>query len=293
MGARLAASDEVARSTFEEADEALGCAISVLCFEGPEDELRRTENAQPAILATSVATYRALEARSGVRPALVAGHSLGEWSALVAAESLDLGEALRAVRERGRLMQAAVPEGIGAMAAVMGLEDDVVAALCDEVGAGEVLAPANLNGASQVVVAGVAAAVERLIAAAKAAGGKAQRLAVSAPFHCALMSGAEAALGPVIDGLAIRPPRSPLASTVEPRVTDAPEEIRDLLKRQVTAPVRWAETMRVMLDRRPALVLECGPGRVLRGLLRRADRTLDVRGVGDPESLAEAVEAIG
>lgn len=292
MGRELARAEVAARETFAAADEALGAPLSRLCFEGPEDALRLTENAQPAILATSVAAYRALGARCALRPRAVAGHSLGEWSALVAAGALDFGEALRAVRERGRLMQAAVPVGDGAMAAVMGLEDEVVAALCARAGAGETLAPANLNGSGQVVVAGHAGAVDRLLVVVKEAGGKAQRLAVSAPFHCALMAPAAEGLAPVIDALEIRRPVPPLVSTVEPREVEDPEDVRRLLKSQVTAPVRWAEATHVLREMGPTLVLECGPGRALSGLLRRADRTLAIVSVGDADGLSKAAEAL-
>lgn len=292
MGRDLARADAAARETFAAADEALGTSLSRLCFEGPEEALRLTENAQPAILATSVAAYRALVARTGLRPRAVAGHSLGEWSALVAAGALDLGATLRAVRERGRLMQAAVPVGAGAMAAVMGLDEAVVAGLCREAADGETLAPANLNGSGQVVVAGHAGAVERLLARVRDAGGKAQRLAVSAPFHCPLMQPAADGLAPVVDALAIRRPSPPLVSTVEPREVDDPETIRVLLKRQVTAPVRWAEATAALRALEPRLVVECGPGRALSGLLRRADRGLSILALGDAEGLAGAVEAL-
>lgn len=292
MGADLCRAEPAARETFAEADEALGLPISRLCFEGPEDELRLTENAQPAILATSLAAFRALQVRTGLRPRAVAGHSLGEWSALVASEALELGAALRAVRERGRLMQEAVPVGDGAMAAVLGLSDDVVEALCGRARGQDVLAPANMNGAGQVVVAGHAAAVDRLLASAKEAGGRVQRLAVSAPFHCRLMQPAADALAPIIDALAIRRPVAPVVSTVEPGEVTEPEEVRRLLKAQTTAPVRWGDAMEVLHGLAPALVIECGPGRVLAGLLRRRDRALRVLAVNDGETLAAAREAL-
>jgi [acyl-carrier-protein] S-malonyltransferase len=292
MGRELAASCAAACETFAAVDEALGMSLGRLCFEGPEETLRLTENAQPAILATSVAAYRALEARSGLRPLAVAGHSLGEWSALVAAGALDLGEAARAVRERGRLMQEAVPVGRGAMAAVMGLDEEAVAALCRQARGAETLAPANLNGPGQTVVAGHAAAVDRLLVLAKDTGGRAQRLAVSAPFHCALMQPAADGLAPVIDALDVRRPTIPVVSTVEPRAVEDPEEVRRLLKAQVTAPVRWGEATAVLRGLGATVVLECGPGRVLSGLLRRADRTLTIVAVGDGAGLARAAEAL-
>lgn len=292
MGRELAQAEAVARETFAAADDALGAPLSRLCFEGPEDALRLTENAQPAILAASVAAYRALGARRALRPRAVAGHSLGEWSALVAAGALDFGAALRAVRERGRLMQAAVPVGEGAMAAVMGLDEELVGELCGRASGGETLAPANLNGSGQTVVAGHATAVERLLVLVKEAGGKAQRLAVSAPFHCPLMQPAAEGLAPIIDALEIRRPVPPLVSTVEPRAVADPEDVRRLLKAQVTAPVRWAEATDVLRAMRPTLVLECGPGRALSGLLRRVDRALAVVPVGDADGLAKAAEAL-
>lgn len=292
MGRALAEADASARETFAAADEAVGFALSRLCFEGPEERLRLTEYAQPAILATSVAAHRALSARTGFRPRAVAGHSLGEWSALVAAGAIDLAPALRAVRERGRLMQEAVPVGEGGMAAVMGLDDGDVQRCCDEARGQAVLAPANFNGAGQVVVAGHAAAVERLVGIVKAAGGRAQRLAVSAPFHCTLMERAAVGLAPVIDALEIRPPRSPIVSTVEVGEVADPGAIRRLLKAQVTAPVRWAEAVRVLLAVEPSVVLECGPGRVLSGLLRRIDRSIPLIAVADPDGLEAAVGAV-
>lgn len=292
MGRELARADAAARETFAAADEALGMSLSGLCFEGPEDELRLTEQAQPAILATSVAVFRALRARAGLQPRAVAGHSLGEWSALVAAGALELADALRAVRARGRAMQAAVPVGDGAMAAVMGLDEEAVGDLCRRARGEETLAPANLNGSGQVVVAGHAGAVERLLPLVKGAGGRAQRLAVSAPFHCALMQPAADALEPVIDALEIRRPTIPVISTVEPREVDDPEELRRLLKAQVTAPVRWAETTRMLCALGPRVVVECGPGRTLSGLLRRADRGLTIVAACDPAGVERAAEAL-
>lgn len=292
MGRDLAAAFPVARQTFAEADDRLGTSLSQLCFEGPEDALRPTEYAQPAILAASVAAYRVLEVTVGLRPAAVCGHSLGEWSALVAAGALALGDAVVAVRERGRLMQAAVPNGTGAMAAVIGLEADAVAALCREASAGDVLAPANLNGGGQVVVSGHAAAVGRLAALAKARGARAQTLAVSAPFHCALMEPAAVGLARHLDAVPFREPSVPVWTSVEARRVADAAELRDLLVRQVTLPVRWEETMRGVAGLGPSAVLEVGPGRVLGGLLRRIAPELRVLPAGDVEAIRKAREVL-
>jgi len=292
MGADLARDFPVARRTFEEADEALGLALSRLCFEGPEDALRLTEHAQPAILAASVAAFRVLRETAGFAPVAVAGHSLGEWSALVAADAVGFADAVRAVRERGRLMQEAVPVGAGAMAAVLGLDADVVAALCREAAGGEVVAPANENGGGQVVVAGHAAAVDRLVALASARGGRAQRLAVSAPFHCALMAPAAAGLETFLAGIAFVSPRIPVVTSVEARVVSSAAELPSLLVRQVTAPVRWEATVRALARLGPAVALEVGPGRVLTGLLRRIEPGIRGLPAGDGAGIAAAREAL-
>jgi [acyl-carrier-protein] S-malonyltransferase len=284
----------VARRTFEEADTRLGMALSRLCFDGPEDTLRRTENAQPAILAASVAAYRVLEDTVGLRPAAVAGHSLGEWSALVVAGAMELGDAIVGVRERGRAMQAAVAPGLGAMAAVLGLDGDTVAALCTEAADGEVVVPANLNGGGQVVVAGSTGAVDRLVALAAARGGRSQRLAVSAPFHCPLMAPAADALARHLASVRLRDPRLPVVTSVEARVVRGGGELRDLLVRQVTAPVRWEETMRVLAGLGAKVVLETGPGRVLTGLARRivpGVTAVSAGAAGDIETVREALAA--
>ncbi len=292
MGRDLAAGFATARHTFEEADARLGTALSRLCFDGPADALALTENAQPAILTASVAAYRVLAETTGVRPAALAGHSLGEWSALVAAEALGLGDAVSGVRERGRLMQAAVPVGQGAMAAVMGLDADTVTALCAEAAEGEVIAPANLNGGGQVVVAGHTGAVERLVGLAAARHGRAQRLAVSAPFHCALMAPAAAALARWLDDVHFRDPVVPVVTSVEARPVRGAAELRDLLVRQMTAPVRWEETAHALSGFGATLALEVGPGRTLSGLLRRILPDLTVIPLGDPAGVAAAQAAL-
>lgn len=292
MGHDLAAAFPVACRTFEEADDALGSALSTLAFEGPGEALDLTENAQPAILAVSVATYRVLVETTGLRARALAGHSLGEWSALVAAGAIDLGDALRGVRARGRLMQEAVPLGVGAMAAVLGLDAAAVAALCDEARDGDVLAPANLNGGGQVVVAGHARAVDRLVALAGARRAKVQRLRVSAPFHCSLMAPAAAGLEGVLAPVRFRAPSVPVVSSVEARPIAAAAEIPRLLVKQVTAPVRWEETMRALACLAPPVALEVGPGRVLAGLGRRIVANLPVVSVEDVGGVERAREAL-
>src|SRR5262249_51710087 len=269
MGRDLVVEFPAARLVFEEADDRLGFRLSALCFEGPADVLARTEHAQPAILATSVAVFRILAERAGLEPAVMAGHSLGEWSALVVAGALEVGDAVRGVRERGRLMQDAVPLGVGAMAAVIGLDSATLAALCEEAAGEEVLAPANLNGAGQIVVAGHAGAVERLTKLAASRGVRAQRLDVSAPFHCPRMRPVAEGLARFLAGVPIREPRVPVVSSVEARPIAGAAEIASLLVSQVTAPVRWEESMRALRAFAPGLALEVGPSRVLTGLARR------------------------
>jgi [acyl-carrier-protein] S-malonyltransferase len=292
MGRDLADAFPVARRVFEEADDRLGMALSRLCFDGPEERLRLTEHAQPAILAASVAAYRVLEETAGLVPRALAGHSLGEWSALVAAGALDLGDAVVGVRERGRLMQAAVPAGQGAMAAIVGLDVPAVAALCDEAAQGEVVAPANLNGGGQIVVSGHAGAVSRLVALAAARRARAQLLAVSAPFHCALMEPAAAGLARWLAPICFRAPRVPVVTSVEARAVHDADQLPGLLVRQVTAPVRWEETVRALAGFEAPVALETGPGRVLTGLLKRI--APGVRGIpaGDAGGVAQAREAL-
>jgi [acyl-carrier-protein] S-malonyltransferase len=292
MGRDLAERFPVARRTFEEADARLAMPLSRLCFEGPEETLVQTEHAQPAILTASVAAYRVLQEATGLRPAAVSGHSLGEWSALVAAGALSLGDAVAGVRERGRLMQRAVPAGEGAMAAVLGLEADVVAALCREAAADEVVVPANFNGAGQVVVAGHAGAVGRLVALAAARGARAQRLPVSGPFHSPLMAPAGADLARFVRSLAFRPPEVPVVTTVEARPVRGVEELPDLLVRQLTAPVRWEEAVRRLATLGATVALETGPGRVLSGLARRIVPSLVAIPAGDVPGIERAREAL-
>ncbi len=289
MGKALAQQFPVAASTFAEADEALGMSLSTRCFEGPDDDLKLTTNAQPAIVATSIATLRVLQQETGVQPTVVAGHSLGEYSALVAAGALTLADAVRIVRERGRLMQEAVPVGVGAMAAIFNLSADDVLQVCREAAQGEVVSPANLNGGGQIVVAGHTDAVRRAMTVAKARGAKrAVELAVSAPFHCALMSPAAEGLARVLEAIAVSPLIVPVIANVTADVNQDPARVKDLLVQQVTAPVRWEESMLKLKSLGCAAAIEVGPGKVLAGLLKRIVAELACVSVSDPATLADA-----
>src|SRR5215471_15772492 len=290
MGRALHELRSEAREVFREADEALGYPLSRLCFEGPEDELTLTANAQPAILATSVAALRVLQADTGLRPAVVAGHSLGEYSALVAADALSLASAVRLVHLRGKFMQEAVPPGVGAMAAILfppGRGAAEIEAVCAEAAAGEVVSPANLNGGGQIVIAGHRCAVERACAAAKARGAKrAVPLSVSAPFHCALMQPAAERLAAELALVDFRSPTVPVVTNVEATPNQDRERIRDLLARQVTAPVRWEESIQRIAAMGVTAAIEVGAGAVLAGLVRRIAPDLPVHGAGDPDAIA-------
>lgn len=288
MGRRLAAEHPAAAATMAEADDALDFALSRLCFEGPESDLTRTEYCQPAILTISVAQWRALGAEHGLRPRWLAGHSLGEYAALVVAGALAFRDAVQLVRLRGRLMQSAVPEGIGAMAAIVGLDDTVVTAICGEAAAGEVVSPANFNGAGQIVVAGHRGAVERAMQAAKAAGGRVIPLTVSAPFHCPLMAPAAAGLASALDAVEIRTPEVPIVTNVEAALNDDPSRIRELLVAQVTAPVRWAESMQLLQALGCQRAIEVGPGQVLTKLLQRMRLGISVAAIADDAVGTEA-----
>ena len=295
MGRALADAFPICRDTLAEADEALGEPLSRLCFEGPEDELTLTRNAQPAILAVSIATYRLLASR-GLEPAFVAGHSLGEYSANVAAGTFAFADALRIVRRRGQYMQEAVPVGAGAMAAVLGLDAAQVARACEEAAEGDVVSPANLNGAGQVVIAGGRDAVARAGERAKALGAKrVVPLPVSAPFHCALMRPAEARLAPELRALAVSAPGVPIVANVdaEPK-RDAAAAIEALV-RQVSAPVQWEAVVRRLASEGVRAYVEVGPGAVLSALARKIDRDATVVHVDAPEGLekAEALSRAG
>jgi [acyl-carrier-protein] S-malonyltransferase len=292
MGRALAEAFPEARAVFAEADEALGFPLSRLCFEGPADELQLTANTQPAILTASVAALRVMQAQ-GARPDRVAGHSLGEYSALVAAGVLALSDAVVAVRRRGQYMQEAVPAGEGAMAAILGLELPVVEQACRDAAHGQVVSPANLNGPGQVVIAGHAAAVDRAAEACKAAGAKrALRLAVSAPFHCALMAPAQTRLADDLARVSFHDAEVPLVNNVDARVVRAADECRDGLVRQVSAPVRWQECVEVLAREGATTFVEVGPGHVLSALVKRIAKGAHALHVEDPASLEKARGAL-
>jgi len=285
MGRELADAFDVCRETFAEADEALGESLSTLCFEGPEERLRLTENTQPAILTVSVAAYRLLASR-GYQPAFVAGHSLGEYSAHVAAGTLAFADAVRIVRRRGRYMQEAVPVGEGAMAAIIGLDAEAVARACAEAAQGEVVSPANLNMPGQVVIAGGREAVARASELARAMGAKrVVPLAVSAPFHCALMKPAELRLEPELRAMAASDPRVPVVANVdaEPK-RDAAAAI-DALVRQVSSPVRWEDVMRRLASEGVRKYVEVGPGAVLTAMGRKIQRDASFANIEAPAGL--------
>jgi [acyl-carrier-protein] S-malonyltransferase len=293
MGRALHDAFPESRAAFQEADASLGFALSRLCFEGPEAELQLTANTQPAILATSVAALRPLLAR-GVRPHWVAGHSLGEYSALVAAGSIGFADALRTVRRRGQYMQEAVAVGLGAMAAILGLALPAVEAACREAASGEVVSAANVNSPGQVVIAGHAAAVDRASELCRAKGAKrAVRLPVSAPFHCALMKPAQDRLAPELEALAFRDPQVPLISNVDARLVRDGGACRDGLVRQVSLPVRWQESVELLAREGASVFVEVGPGTVLSGLVRKIAKEAQVLNVDSPESLEAAVAALG
>jgi [acyl-carrier-protein] S-malonyltransferase len=286
MGRAHADPVAAARATFAEADDALGFALSRLCFEGPEETLRLTEHTQPAILAASVAAYRVLVAETGLRPGALAGHSLGEWSALVAAGALPFADAVRLVRTRGRLMQEAVPVGTGAMSALLGLDAPEVEAACREAAQGEVVEPANFNAPGQVVIAGHAAAVARAGEAAKARGAKrALPLPVSAPFHCSLMKPAGEGLARALAAATVGRLGVPVYSNVEAAPYPGESSVVDLLVRQVSSPVRWDALVRAMSAAVVRTIIEVGPGDVLAGLVKRIDRGLETRHFDSPDEL--------
>jgi [acyl-carrier-protein] S-malonyltransferase len=292
MGKELADGHPIARSVFNEADEALGFSLSELCFSGSEEALKLTANTQPAILTVSVAVYRVL-AENGVRPDFVAGHSLGEYSALVAAGALEFADAVRIVRRRGEYMQTAVPEGVGAMAAILGLAPAQVGELCRKAAAGQVVAPANLNSPEQTVISGHAEAVKRAVELASAGGAKrAVMLAVSAPFHSALMLPAAQKLEVDLRAATFHPLRVPLVTNADAEITTNGDEARESLIRQVTLPVRWEESVRELVDQGVGTFMEVGPGRVLTGLLRQIDRSVHVFNVEDEKSLRSTLERL-
>lgn len=289
MGRELSEAYAESREVFEIADRSLEQPLTKLCFEGPAEELALTENTQPALLAASLAALRPLAAR-GLRPVAAAGHSLGEYSAHVAAGSLDLADALRAVRLRGRYMQEAVPVGLGAMAAILGLDAATVEQICERAAGEQVVSPANLNAPRQVVIAGHAEAVARAAAAAREAGARrVVPLPVSAPFHCSLMRPAAERLAPVLEQLAFKDPAYPILTNVDALPVEQAGPARDALLRQVASPVRWDELVRRIIGMGIEVFVEVGPGAVLAGLLRRMQRGLRVLSVADPGGVEAAV----
>ena len=281
MGKELAERFPAARQVFEEADDALGFAISRLCFEGPAEDLQLTENTQPAILSVSVAAFRALQSAGIGAPAFVAGHSLGEYSALVATGALSLSDAVRTVRARGRYMQEAVPVGTGAMAAVMGGELAAIERICEAARQGQVCSIANLNSPSQAVIAGNTEAVDRAIEMLSGVAKRVIKLKVSAPFHCALMKPAQDRLAADLERLSFNEPAIPVVTNVDARPTTAPAELRDALVRQVSAPVRWLESMQFLIQQGVDTFIEAGPGKVLAGLMRQTSRDVKTLNVED------------
>lgn len=293
MGRELAGNFDVARRTFAEADDAAGFALSKLCFEGPEETLRLTVNTQPAIVTASIAALRVYRDEIGVEPEIAAGHSLGEYSALVAAGAIEFADAVRAVRERGRLMQDAVPAGTGAMAALIGLELAQVREICDEVSRdGQLAVPANLNAPGQVVIAGHAAPVRRALELAKERGASMSvELKVSAPFHCPLMQPARDAMAPVLRAIKVTEPKFGVIANVTAELNRDPTRVVPLLLEQITAPVRWEESMGVIATSGITDAIEFGCGRVLMGLMRRINKTMRVRPLEDLASLKTVAEA--
>ena len=291
MGKALAEAFPICRETFAEADAALGEPLSKLCFEGPDDQLMLTENTQPAILAMSVAAARLLDSL-GVRPSLVAGHSLGEYSANVVAGVITFADALRTVRRRGQYMQQAVPVGTGAMSAVLGLDAALVVQACEEAAQGDVVSPANMNGAGQVVIAGSKDAVSRAGERAKALGAKRiVPLPVSAPFHCALMQPAQDRLAPELRALPTSEPRVPIVANVDAHPKRSAADAIEALVAQVSSPVRWEDVMRRLALEGVTTYVEVGPGTVLSGLARKIQREATVASFGTPDDLA-AIEAL-
>jgi [acyl-carrier-protein] S-malonyltransferase len=292
MGKELAEDHAVARRTFEEADDALGYKLSQLCFEGPEDQLRLTEVTQPAILTASVAAWRVLQEK-GLTPAFVAGHSLGEYSAHVAAGTLNFTDAVRTVRQRGKYMQEAVPVGVGAMAAILGMELEKVSAVCADAAQDEVCEPANINSSEQIVISGNTAAVERAAKLASERGAKrAIMLPVSAPFHCSLMRPAQDRLAADLAALTFRNPSVAVACNADATLVEDANRSRDALVRQVTGSVKWAQSMHLLIAKGVERFLEVGPGKVLCGLMRQIDRSKPCGNVQDEASLQKALEQL-
>jgi malonyl CoA-acyl carrier protein transacylase len=292
MGKELSEKYAIARAVFEEADKALGFSISKMCFAGTEEDLKLTANTQPAILACSVAAFR-VAAEKGLQADFVAGHSLGEYSALVAAGGLKFADAVELVRKRGQYMQDAVPAGVGAMAAILGLSPAVVADACKRAAENEVCTPANQNSPEQTVISGHATAVKRAVEIASQLGAKrAVILPVSAPFHCALMMPAQEKLAADLDKTAFSDLSVPLVTNVDADTETTGNEAKDALVRQVSMPVRWEESVRLLIDEGVNTFVEVGPGRVLTGLLRQIERSVAALNIEDEKSLATTLEKI-
>lgn len=289
----LAAANPVVKQTFDEGSQALGLDLWSLSQEGPKDRLNETENTQPALLCAGMAVKRVLDEQLTVDPVVMAGHSLGEYTALVAAGVMTLGDAVRLVAKRGRFMQEAVPVGTGAMAAILGLDDDVVRSVCEQGAKEQVAAPVNFNAPGQVVIAGNSEAIARVIELAKAAGARrALMLDVSVPSHCALMKPAAEKLRATMDEIEFEAPAVPVLHNVNVAQSTDADAIRRALMEQLFSPVRWVETIEAIAERGARVVVEAGPGKVLTGLVRRIDKSLSAAPVFDPASLEKAVEAI-
>jgi [acyl-carrier-protein] S-malonyltransferase len=276
---------KVAREVFEEADDTLRFSISALCFQGPEEALKLTENTQPAILTVSIACLRVLQNEKGLNPQLTAGHSLGEYSALVASGALTFSDAVQMVRLRGRFMQEAVPVGEGAMAAILGMEREEVEKLCEEVSSGEVLTPANFNCPGQIAIAGHTNAVHRAMEWVKEKGKKAILLPVSAPFHSPLMKTAGVRLEKELEKISVRDLKVPVVTNVEAEINTLKERVKELLVIQVSSPVRWEESMQKMIQEGIEKVMEIGPGKVLSGLMKRINSKAETGNLEDIQSL--------
>ena len=285
MGKEFYNNFRVAKEVFEEANDTLRFSLSSLCFQGPEEELKLTENTQPAILTTSIAALRVLQTEKGFDPQFTAGHSLGEYSALVASGGLTFAEAVQTVRLRGKFMQEAVPVGEGAMAAILGMEREEVERLCEEAGDQEVLSPANFNCPGQIVIAGHSKAVQRAIEKVKQDGKRAVLLPVSAPFHSPLMKPAGERLEKVLEEISVKDLNVPVVTNVEAEINTSKEKVKGLLVAQVSSPVRWEESMRRMIREGIEKVLEIGPGKVLSGLMKRIDPNVGTGNLEDLQSL--------
>jgi [acyl-carrier-protein] S-malonyltransferase len=287
MGKELVREFSLARQTFEEASDTLSINLQKMCFEGSEEELALTANTQPLVLLVSVAALRVLESEMDIQPACSAGHSLGEYTALVASGAMSFTDALAAVRKRGTFMQEAVPEGQGAMAAVMGMDPEALEKICDEAAEGDVLVCANYNAPGQIVISGNAQAVERALSLIKEKKGKARKLKVSAPFHCDLMKPAAERMAEVLAQIKFSGLAFPVISNVDAEPYPSAESIPDILTRQITSPVRWSESVQYMAGQDAAVFLEIGPGKVLSGLIKRIAPEAEILNLSAPQEFKE------